>query len=466
MNKYKKLLGNSFIFAIGNLGSKLIAIMLVPFYTYLLTTKDYGTVDLITTTVNMLLPIISLSTFDTVLRFVLDKHEDNQTIISNAVFITIIGSIVFLSIIPILGLFNIKNTGYLYIILVAQAFQSMLSEYARAIERIKLFAFNGVFGAVLTGTANFVLMFIFKMGISGYLLSLFISAIGSTVLLSVQLHLKNQIHFSLIQKDTLKRMLVYSIPLIPNALAWWVTNASSRYFILFFVNVGANGLFAVANKIPSLLTMLNAIFFQSWQISAIEEFDSSDKSKFYSKVFSYYAQFLFLCSLAILLILKPFMHIAVSGNFYSSWQLVPLLLLSVIYSSFSGFLGTNYVAAKKTIGVMTTTLIGAVLNIIFCFIFVPIFKANGAGLASSLSFFFIWIIRIVDTKKFISIRLNISNLILNHIVFILGICILFFDNLLLSELGELILLILLITVNRKFVFGIINIFIKRFAGNK
>lgn len=449
MNKYKRLLGNSVIFAFGNLGSKLIAIMLVPFYTYLLSTGEYGTVDLITTTVNMLLPIISLSTFDTVLRFVLDKKENNQVILSNAFFITIVGCFVFLLIIPVFDFLKIQNGIYLYCILAAQAFQSMLSEYARASNHIKLFAFNGIFGAFITAIANIVLMYFFKLGIVGYLISLFIAAVGSIILLGFKLKINTKISYKLVQKKILRKMLVYSIPLIPNALAWWVNNASSRYFILYFVGVSANGLFAVANKIPSLLNMLNSIFFQSWQISAIEEYNSESRAHFYSKVFSVYCQFLFISSVAILLVLKPFMLFAVARDFYSAWRFVPLLLLAVIYSSFSGFLGTNYVAAKKTVGVMTTTIIGAILNVVFCFLFVPLFKVNGAGLSSALSFFCIWLLRIYDTKKFININLNVKNILFNHILFLGVYLVLLLSNIYVSELIGLFLLVLLLFVDKE-----------------
>lgn len=60
----------------------------------------------------------------------------------------------------------------------------------------------------------------------------------------------------------MKEMLKYSIPLIPNAFMWWIISASNRFFILYFVGVEANGLFAVANKIPSFLSILYAIFFK------------------------------------------------------------------------------------------------------------------------------------------------------------------------------------------------------------
>lgn len=100
MNAYKKLLGNSVVFAIGNLGSKLISILLVPLYTFYMTTQEYGMVDIVITTTSMLLPLISLSIYEATLRFALDGKEDTSKIFTNSLFITIIGLFILLGLSP------------------------------------------------------------------------------------------------------------------------------------------------------------------------------------------------------------------------------------------------------------------------------------------------------------------------------------------------------------------------------
>lgn len=42
-NNYKKLVYNTAIFAVGNFGSKILIFLIVPLYTYVLTTAEYGT---------------------------------------------------------------------------------------------------------------------------------------------------------------------------------------------------------------------------------------------------------------------------------------------------------------------------------------------------------------------------------------------------------------------------------------
>src|SRR5699024_7212680 len=184
---------------------------MVPFYTYILSTKQFGDVDLITATVNMLAPIISLSIFDAVLRFVMDKSEDKNSVLSNAIWVTLVGSIIFsIILIPIFHLIKFKYTNYLILILITQVFQSIFSEYARAVDRVKLFAANGILGTFVTAISNIVLMFIWKLGIDGYLVSIFVSSVVCIIFLIIKLKVWNIFDFHLISKKQMKRMLVYS----------------------------------------------------------------------------------------------------------------------------------------------------------------------------------------------------------------------------------------------------------------
>lgn len=451
LGTYKKLIGNSFVFAIGNLGSKLVSILLVPLYTYYLTTVEYGRIDLITTTTSLLLPIISLSIYDAALRFTMDKNQPTDAVFTNGLSVSFVGTIIAILTYPILTYFNVFGdyTIFMYIILILQAFQTLSAQFIRAIGEVKIFAFNGILMTFVTGVMNVILLVYFNMGILGYLLAIVIANIFSIIYLSLVGKTYRYINLSTINYSLVKKMLVYCVPLIPNALMWWVMNASSRYFIAFFVGASANGLFAVANKIPSLLSILNQIFSQAWQLSAIEEYSSKDKSKFYSEVFNYFSMVMFLGSSAILIVIKIAMEYVVSPEFYVSWRYVPFLLLGVVFSSFSSFLGTNYIAAKKTGGVFRTSIIGGVVNVVSNLILLPLIGTNGASISTMISFFVIWIIRVYDTKQFINMRLNTRLIVTNLFVIALQIMILYMNLDTLVELSiESLLFMVLLVVNR------------------
>ena len=265
-------------------------------------------------------------------------------------------------------------------------------------------------------------------GIDGFFLSIILSNLVSNIFLFFNTNLKKRIDLKKVKKSEMIKLLKYSVPLIPNSIAWWLTTAVSRYFILFFLGVTSNGLFAVANKIPAFLTIINSIFYQSWQLSAIEEYENKENKEFFSKVYGVYSTFIFLSCSFILVFVKPIIRILINENFFDSWKYVPFLLLTIVYSSLAGFLGQTYIAAKQTNQLFSTTIIGSLINLIMCVMLLPTIGLQGAGLASSISFFSVWIYRHFNSRKYVYFKIKNSTLILNNIMLLIQIILLVYFN--------------------------------------
>ncbi|MDK8210437.1 polysaccharide biosynthesis C-terminal domain-containing protein, partial [Bacillus subtilis] len=112
---------------------------------------------------------------------------------------------------------------------------------------------------------------------------------------------------------------------------------------------------------------------------------------------------------------------------------------SIVFSSFSSFLGTNYIAAKNTTGIFKTSLWGAVINIVFNLILIPIIGINGAAVSTMLSFALIWILRIRGTRDYVNITINVKKIIIAMCILFIQITILFI-NLPYSYLLQIILI--------------------------
>lgn len=423
MEKYKKLMMNSVVFAIGNLGSKIISVVMVPLYTYFLTTNEYGQVDLVTTAISLLLPLVSLAIGQAVIRFAVSRSEndDRKEIFTNAIVIALVASLVIILLYPLLKYFHFFDGILIYfsLLLIFQLFGDILSQFTRGIGKVKEFAFNGILTTFVVAGLNLYFLIYLHLGIDGYLLSMIIAAIVSDIYLFMVIKGFSYFSFRSLNKDLLKLMLSYSIPLIPNSIMWWLINGSTRYFILLFAGASANGLFAVANKIPSVLSIATTIFSQAWQLSAFEEHESKDKGIFYTKVFKYYYIILFLFSSVLLIINKHLVTYTVSSDFKDSWKLVPFLLLAAIYKSFSVYLGTTYTASMETKGVFTTTIYGAIISVIANLVLIPLFDVYGAGIGTFLAFFFTWLLRLKDTKRLVGIQINYKELFVLNGIFII-----------------------------------------------
>ena len=109
-NRKKYLMKNTAIFAIGNFTTKLIAFILVPFYTYVLTTEEYGVINLIFTICTVISQLLMLNLQDAVRRFLLDKNADQDAILTSECIVVAFGHIIGLCILPLLGLYNEIST--------------------------------------------------------------------------------------------------------------------------------------------------------------------------------------------------------------------------------------------------------------------------------------------------------------------------------------------------------------------
>jgi len=193
-------------------------------------------------------------------------------------------------------------------------------------------------------------------------------------------------------------------------------SASDRYVILFFIGAGANGIYNVAQKIPSIVNIVYNIFMQAWQISAIEERDSEDNAKFQSTVFRYIFVVLAIASSLIAASAYPVYTFLMSSVYEGSWQPVAMLSLANLFSCIAAFFGTTYVVTKESKKAFSTTAIGAVINIALTLVFVPPFGIMGAAGATAISYAVIAIVRARDTRKFVKLDFHKGEIVASFVL--------------------------------------------------
>lgn len=464
MFNYKKLVNDTYIFALGNLGSKLINIVLVPFYTYYLTTADYGIADLVTTTTNLLLPIITLSIYDAVLRYAMDRNEETESIFTNGLFVTILCSFVYAIIICLICLFLVdkKVIIYMSIIVVLNAFKQLLAQFSRAVGKIKLYAGNGIINTFIVAISNIILLKYIRMGIDGYFLSIVIGSLLSIIYLCIGGKFFQYINISTVNIKAIKKSLAYSIPLIPNATSLWANNAVGRYVIIFFIGASGNGIFAVATKITNILSILYAMFLQAWQLSAISEYESKDRDKVFSNVFEKFIMLMVIASSAILVIEKTALRYFVNDMYFDAWKIIPFILIGTILSSFAEFIGISYLAAQQTKGLMKTTFYSAVLSLGLNLLFVPIMGLYGTGVAMIISYFVLLVVRIKDTAGFVKITIDYKKLMFSFLFLIVQTVFIFLisEDVLLIAI-QLLLFLIVFILNRKVIRGLFNMLLSK-----
>lgn len=445
-SKTKKLFNNTFLFLIGNIGSKFIQFLLVPLYTYTLSTSDYGITDLIFTMINFLIPIFSVQISDGLLRFGLDKSKNQDDVIRSSFRILVIGSFLSIIFLPFLSCFEMLKKWMIFFILILnlRIYKDIFSIILKIKDKNKIFAIDSILYTFVLCISSFILLVYLKLGINGYFISYIIANVFSIFFILFVSKFKIRDLFGEVDKKLMKEIFLYSSPLVINSISYWITTASDRFMINVFNSETLVGIYAVAAKIPTIITTFTGVFSQAWLISSISEANSKDNNLFYSKTFKNYMQLSFFFCAGIILFIKPFMHLYVSKEFYIAWQSSTILILSSVFSGIGSFLNGIYYTYKKNSLVTTTTVVGAILNILLNVILIKKYDIVGAAIATLISWIIMCILRIKYLKKFINVDCY------NRIILILTFLILIeIVNLFLFEtiIGIIINLIVLIFIS-------------------
>lgn len=417
MNRYQKLTRNTLIYFLGSTGSKLVSFLMVRYYTSVLTTSEYGIVDLIIATATFLFPIISLGIHEGVFRFSMDKDIDRSNVLTSGLLIAFAGNLFLLLIISTVKL-NYDFWEYrtmIWLVCFTSSINTIMASYCRGMERSKLYAMSGVIQSVIQITASVILISGLSLGIRGYVYATSIANAATALIIAIGM--RKGYHLSLrIHKALSRQMLVYSAPMIANQISWWVMASIDKYIILAQMTTSDNGMYSAAGKVPALITMVGSIFFQAWQLSSVDESKSADKEEFYNTIFQLLHIVLVLASMTLLILIRPIYSVLVGAAFDGSWQFTPFLIVSLIFSFFASFLGTNYIAMKKTGGAFYTSATAAVVNTVLNLFLIPKWGLNGAAFATMVSYIVLWIIRMYSTAKYVKIRIRYTRFIATYLL--------------------------------------------------
>ena len=418
-NKYKRLFSDTVLFAISSFGSKFLYFLLTPLYTSTLSTADYGIADMITTTINFIYPILTLAIAEATLRFALDRNESRGEVLGCSLLFTIVSSVILLIATPFVDLIGSELAQYwLYFMVIYFIFNihNTLGNYLKGIGKTKHIAIQSILQALTIIGSNVVFLLVFKWGIKGYLNSMIAGHLVALTYMIVFGRIYRDIPKISLKKSTIKKMLLYSLPMIPTLLAWAANSSIDKYMIIGFVGLDANGLYSVAHKIPTLVTAVLSVFLQAWQLSAIENHGADDESSYYTKAYAGLNVVSVLGIGILILLTKPIASVLFALDFYTAWKFVPLLAIASMFTTLSGFLASAYRAAKKTQSLLYSVLIGAIINIILNIVLLKAIGTIGAAMATAISFALVWLIRIVLVQKIVRIRINIFTTVSTYVI--------------------------------------------------
>ena len=424
-SRTKRLGVNTILVFFGKAGSSLIGLLMLPFYTHWLTPADYGTTDLVFTYTSILVSLLSCCMADSLFIYAKGASEDDRKkYYSTGLLFLIVSSIIFVVVTLVVRMIGYRfdidgvifeHAWFILAITVCNALQLYTQAFTQAIDKMKVFTLTGIVFTISIALSSFVLLP--TMGLTGYLWSYVFANVVSSVFSLVMSKSYRYLSAGDIDKSKCRELLIYGIPIIPNTIMWWLVSGINRPIMETSLGLAAVGLFAVANKIPAVISMLCGIFNTAWSITMLEEYGKMDFNEFFNKIVKSIFFILVLAGVFISIFSREIITIFAAKEYIEAWKYVPFLVFSVLLQNLSGLIGGIFSAQKKSKYFFYSSIWGAGTSLIFTYLLISKMGMNGVCLAMIISCLSMIVSRLRYAWKVID-RFNIKYYLVISVLYI------------------------------------------------
>lgn len=421
MSRGKELIKNTGILMIARISTQIVSFLLLPLYTALLTTRDYGRVDIYTTLTMIVIPFLTLQVEMALFRFFITDRDElaKKEIVSSSYAIiaamTLLISTVYLI---VSGVLQLQYRWLLLVYYLSQALSAVLLQTCRAQGDNVGYGAASFISSALAVVLNVLFIAVLHWRVEGMLVSTIIAQLTSCVFMVCRTKIHRYLSVRAISIARCKQLLQYSVPLVFNQIASWAVNYSNRLIILAQWGEGINGIFSVASKFSNLTSTFFNVYNVAWTENVVRSMEDEDGNRYISKVFEFtFNAYLILVTgiINLLPFVFPFM---VNEAFREAYHHVPILLVGMLFSGMAATLGSIYIAYSKTKEVSFTTMLAGVGNIALHFLLLDSCGLYAASVSTLISFVALFFYRYIAIRKFFTIRFRSNKIIVQLLVLV------------------------------------------------
>lgn len=423
MSRAKDLLKNTGILMIARISTQLVSFLLLPLYTKLLSTAEYGEIDIYTSLTMIVIPFLTLQLEMGLFRFfITETSEDNRKRIISTAF-TVIAAVMALATIIFCGLnilFSIRYAKYIYWFYLSMTVSTVLLQVCRAYGNNKAYGFASFLSSALAVCLN--VFFIAGLGwkVEAILLSSTIAQVVSAIYIVFRTKVFSYFSPKCYDKHVALKLLKYSVPLVFNQISSWAINYSDRLIILQFWGTSSNGIYSLSNKFSNITNTFFNVFNVAWTENVVRCMDDNDSQNYINSMFMIIFNVYLALITGIINLLPFFWGFMVNANYGSAYGHVPILLLAMFFSGMAATIGSVYIAYSKTREVSITTIMAGICNIAIHFILLHKFGLYAASISTLVSFGMLFFYRYAFVKKFFLLEIEWKKAISQMMIFVVA----------------------------------------------
>lgn len=413
--KIKALIRDISIYGVNGVLGKSVDFLAIPFYTRNLNSIQYGALDTVNSIKYMLIIFLNLGIDVAVQRFYFDSDSKEHKIrlISTSFWFLIAWVFIF-------GFFAVLFMPYMINwIFEDESFMNLaslalISSFIQVIVSFSLNVlrtnFKTVQFTILSTLDNIggsiaAILLVYFYGIEGFFYGKIffgcISLIASIWLIREEI--KFEFDFKIIQK-----ILLFSLPFIPTAIAYWIFNLSDRIMLSKLGTMSEVGLYSLGNKLVAILAVLVMAFNRAWVPRAYEQYKISSENhvEFISNGLLYAAIGFSAISIYLSIFSSDIIDLLTTDEFRKSYIVIGPLVIGQTFSVLSTISANGIYIMKKTKYILIFAWISALINVVLNFITIPILGFVGAAISTAISYAVVFVAYLKLTEKLLLVKIR------------------------------------------------------------
>lgn len=465
INKYKNLsiqIKASFWFLICAFLQKGISCITTPIFTRLLSTAEYGQFSVFNSWYSIISIVVSLNLWGGVymqglVKFDSERKEFASSLQGLTLTLTAGWTVIYLIFHDfwnkLFSLTTVQMLAMLVMIWLTSAFTFWTGEQ-RLDLKYKRMVIITLIASVLKPTVGIVFVLLADDKVTARILGLVLVELVAYVGCFIAQMRSGKKFFS---KKFWKYALLFNLPLVPHYLSMSILSSADRIMIEKLAGEAEAGIYSLAYSISLIMMLFNQALFQTiepWIYKKIKAKQIEDISK------AAYPSFILIAGVNLILIAfaPEVVAIFAPASYYDAIWVIPPVAMSVYFTYAYTFFGTFEFYYEKRQYIAIATVIGAVLNIVLNYIFIPIFGYYAAGYTTLFCYILFAVFHYYFMHKICKKNLDnrqpykLSTLLTITLVFIgIGFGLLFTYNYMVVRYAFVAIIILAIIIKRKLI---------------
>ena len=389
---------HSLIYGAGVMLNRAVAFLMLPVYTRMLTAADFGALQLIETTLEIISIIAGSRLAAGVFHYYHKAPTDagRRAVLSTAFVVLVVSygvasgaTYLFAPQIATLvfGIRDAASVSYIRIAagsLFLNSFVVVPLSFLQLRDRSIQFVGLNAARLVLQLSLNILLVVILRRGVSGILLStLFTNLVFATVLSSLML---GSVGFR-ISRGAAADLLRFGLPFVATQAATFIATFGDRYFLRSASDTAAVGVYGLAYQFGFLLSALGYEPFNNyWEPKRFALTSRPDRDALYARAFVYFNVLLMTMAVGITLFVGDVLRVMATPPFFGAAAIAPVVVIAYVFQSWTGFHNLGIMLRERTRYITFANWVGAIVALIGYGLLIPRWFGMGAAIATVLSF--------------------------------------------------------------------------------